>query len=105
MTDDAWIHDPDSYIIASMRDCQNQAANARLISLAPEMAEALLAFVQWADGALAERNSEPTDHSGKHGPRPAVETGGREVVTSTRSTSNRATRPVFSCTLIVGQFA
>ena len=37
MTDQEWIHDPNSYIIASLRDCPNQAANARLIAAAPAL--------------------------------------------------------------------
>lgn len=42
ITDDRWGDDPDSYIICSMRDCHNQAANARLIAAAPALLAALI---------------------------------------------------------------
>ena len=41
MGSDDWGNDPSSYVIAKMTDCQNQAANARLIAAAPEMIHAL----------------------------------------------------------------
>lgn len=37
MTSDDFAHDPNSYIICSLRDCQNQRANALLIAAAPTM--------------------------------------------------------------------
>lgn len=57
ITDESWANDPHSYIIASMRDCQNQVANARLIAAAPE----LLAACKSALAALTQNKTYPAD--------------------------------------------
>lgn len=52
-----WKHDPNSYIIASMRDCWNQRANAKLIAAAPE----LLSACKTAEAQIAELQSDVFD--------------------------------------------
>lgn len=51
-----FINDPNCEIIAKMTDCQNQKANAQLISAAPDLLEACQAAVTWAE--------TPGDHGG-----------------------------------------
>lgn len=56
MTDDNWLHDPESYIIAAMRDCQNQEANARLIAAAPALLATCKAAEDWIKDKIVAQN-------------------------------------------------
>lgn len=59
MTDDNWLHDPESYIIAAMRDCQNQEANARLIAAAPALLAACKAAFEILTCVAIPHNPAP----------------------------------------------
>jgi hypothetical protein len=46
MTLATWVKGPDGKRICSMRECEHDFHNAKLIAAAPDLYEALLAFIQ-----------------------------------------------------------
>lgn len=55
---DEWMHDPSSYIIAKMTDCQNQKQNAQLIAAAPELLEACEALLRDCVCPLGQKKAD-----------------------------------------------